>query len=111
MAKAKFDIKTEATRPLYAGVGVTDLAVEAVRDYVADVQKKFAGVQKSVTDFDFQPQSIRVQAATVVNSGVDAVSKEAKARRAPQELAAVQPPRDERAEQIPLLVRHGQRSL
>ena len=28
MAKAKFDIKTEATRPLYAGVGVTDLAVE-----------------------------------------------------------------------------------
>jgi hypothetical protein len=81
MAKAKFDIKTEATRPLYAGVGVTDLAVEAVRDYVADVQKKFAGVQKSVTDFDFQPQSIRVQAATVVNSGVDAVSKEAKARR------------------------------
>ena len=29
MAKAKFDIKSEATRPLYAGVGVTDLAVEA----------------------------------------------------------------------------------
>jgi hypothetical protein len=82
MAKAKFDIKTEATRPLYAGVGVTDLAVEAVRDYVADVQKRFAGVQKSVTEFDFQPQTIRVQAATVVNSGVDALSKEAKARRA-----------------------------
>ena len=82
MAKAKFDIKTEATRPLYAGVGVTDLVVEAVRDYVADVQKKFAGVQKSVTTFDFQPQALRVQATTVVNSRVDAVSKEAKARRA-----------------------------
>ena len=48
MAKAKFDIKTEATRPLYAGVGVTDLAVETVREYVADVQKKVAGVQKDV---------------------------------------------------------------
>ena len=82
MAKAKFDIKTEATRPLYAGVGVTDLVVEAVRDYVADVQKKFAGVQKSVTTFDFQPQALRVQATTVVNSRVDAVAKEAKARRA-----------------------------
>ena len=49
MAKAKFDIKTEATRPLYVGVGVTDLAVEAVRDYVADFQKKFADVQKTWT--------------------------------------------------------------
>jgi hypothetical protein len=52
MAKTKFDIKTEATRPLYAGVGVTDLAVEAVRDYVADVQKAFA-------EFDFQPVALR----------------------------------------------------
>ena len=82
MAKAKFDIKTEATRPLYAGVGVTDLAVEAVRDYVADVQKKFAGVQKTVTELDFQPQTLRVQATSVVNSRVDALSKDAKARRA-----------------------------
>ena len=36
MAKAKFDIKTEiptaAASPLYAGVGVTDLAVEIVRE-------------------------------------------------------------------------------
>ena len=31
---AKFNIKTEATKPLFAGVGVTDLAVERVRDYV-----------------------------------------------------------------------------
>lgn len=74
MAKAKFDIKTEATRPLYAGVGVTDLAVEAVRDYVADVSK-------TVTKIDFQPQTLRVQAVSVVNSRVDALSKDAKARR------------------------------
>jgi len=79
---AKFDIKTEAKRPLYAGVGVTDLAVEAVRDYVADVQKRFAGVQKSVTHLDLQPQALREQAVIVVSSRVDALSKDAKARRA-----------------------------
>ena len=86
MAKAKFDIKTEATRPFYAGVGVTDLAVEAVRDYVADVQKKFVGVQKdvqkTVKDLDFEPKALRDQAVTVVNARVDALSKDAKARRA-----------------------------
>jgi hypothetical protein len=48
MAKAKFDIKTEATRPFLAGVGVTDLAVERVRGYLTDVQKKLADVQKDV---------------------------------------------------------------
>ena len=50
MAKTKFDIKTEATRPLYAGVGVTDLAVEFVRGYVTDVQTRVADVQKNVTE-------------------------------------------------------------
>jgi hypothetical protein len=96
MAKAKFDIndlKTEATRTFYAGAGVADLAVEAVRDYVADVQKKFAGVQKdvttrvadvqkSVTALDLEPKVLREQAVTVVNARVDALSKDAKARRA-----------------------------
>ena len=86
MAKAKFDIKTEAARPLYAGVGVTDLAVSAVRDYVADVQKKFGGVQKDVqariTGFEFEPKALRDQAVTVVSARVDALSKDAKARRA-----------------------------
>ena len=48
MAKAKFDIRTEATRPLYAGLGAADLAVELVRAYVVDVQKRFDGVQKDV---------------------------------------------------------------
>ena len=92
MAKAKFDIKTEATRPIYATLGVTDLAVSAVREYVADVQKKFAGVQKdvttrvadvqkSVTTLDLEPKVLREQAVTVVNARVDALSKDAKARR------------------------------
>ena len=91
MAKAKFDIKTLQrpplpAKPLYAGVGVTDLAVEYVREYVADVQKKLVGyqkdVQKTVTEFDFEPKALRAQAVTVVNARVDAISKDAKARRA-----------------------------
>lgn len=86
MAKAKFDIKTEATKPFYAGVGVTDLAVGAVREYVADVQKKLAGVQKdvqkTVTGIELEPKALRDQAVTVVNARVDALSKDAKARRA-----------------------------
>lgn len=70
MAKAKFDIKTEATRGLYAGAGVADLAVETVREYVAKGQTRFAGVQKDVAGFDYSPQALR---------------KEAKARRAAAE--------------------------
>jgi cobalamin biosynthesis Mg chelatase CobN len=68
MAKAKFDIKTEATRPLYAGVGFTDLAVEAVRDYVADVQKTFA-------EFDFAPVALR----DVIEARVTELQSEAQA--------------------------------
>ena len=79
MAKTKFDIKLEATRPLYAGVGVTDLAVEAVRDYVADVQKRFVDVQKTVSGIELQPQKLRVQATHVVSTRVDALSKDAQA--------------------------------
>lgn len=85
------DLKTEATKTLYAGAGVVDLAVEAVREYVADVQKKLAelqkdastrieGVQKSVKDFE--PKNLRSQVETVVNARVEALTDEAKARRA-----------------------------
>ena len=66
MAKATFDIKTEVTKPLYAGVGATDLAVELVRGYVTTAQeraqKRFAQVQKDVQGFDFKPQAFRDQA-------------------------------------------------
>jgi hypothetical protein len=88
MAKTKFeikDIKIDAT-PLYAGVGVVDAAVEVVREYVADVQTRFVGVQKdlqkTVTTIDFEPKALREQAVTVVNTRVEALSKDAKARRA-----------------------------
>jgi hypothetical protein len=93
MAQAKFDIKTEVTRPLYAYVGVTDRAVGAVRESVTDLQKRFAdvqkdvqtrvaGVSKTVHDFDFEPTTLRTQATTVVNGRVEALSKDAHARRA-----------------------------
>ena len=86
MAKAKFDIKTEATRPLLRRRRRDRPGRRGrVRGYVADVQKKFAGVQKdvqkSVNDLDFEPKALREQAVTVVNSRVDALSKDAKARR------------------------------
>jgi hypothetical protein len=88
MAKApfdfkQFDIKTlelpaPVAKPLYAGVGATDLAVEYVREYVTDVQKKFAevqkdvqtrfaGVQKNVKGFDFEPKALREQTVTRVS--------------------------------------------
>ena len=73
MAKAKFDLKsidipTVAQKPIYAGVGAGDLAVTAVREYVADVQKKLTEVQKSVADLD----------RSVVESRVSDLQKDAR---------------------------------
>ncbi len=108
MAKAKFDIKIEATRPLYAGVGVTDLAVERVREYVSDFQKRFAEVQKDVqsrvNDFEFEPKTLRKQTVTFVNERVEAITKDAKARRAAIE-ARVEELRAD-AREIPTRVQH-----
>jgi len=72
------DLKTVQT-PFYATVGVTDLAVEAVREYVADVQTRVRGYQQSVAKVDLQPKALRDQAVTVVSTRVDALSKDAKA--------------------------------
>jgi hypothetical protein len=92
MANTKFDIKTEAQRGLHAGVGAADLALETVKEYFAEAQKRFEGyqkdaqkalssAQKSVKDFEFQPKALRDQATTVVNTRVETLSKDAKARR------------------------------
>jgi hypothetical protein len=101
MAKAKFDIaaidfKTEAQKGLHAGVGAADLAIETVKEYISEAQKKaqerfeaaqkdaqkaITSAQKSVKGFEFQPQALRSQATTVVGSRVDELSKDAKARR------------------------------
>lgn len=80
-AAPKFDLKSEATRQFYAGVGITDLAVEVVRDYVADMQKRLAELQKSFQELDLEPQHLRKQAETRMNARVEALTKDAKARR------------------------------
>jgi len=91
MAKAKFDIKSEAARGLHAGVGAADLAIETVKEYVVEAQKRFEGYQKDAQKAlgsaqksarDFDPKALRSQATTVVTARVDELSKDAKARRA-----------------------------
>lgn len=81
MATTFETLKTQATKPLYAGVGVTDAVVEYVREQVTEAQKTAAKLQKSVQKIDLEPQALRSQATTVVNARVDAISKDAKARR------------------------------
>ena len=97
MPKSRFELPAElpdsVTRPLYAGVGVTDLAVEFVREYVADMQKRAADMQKTVAKVDYQPSTLateaqkRAQHATkVVTERVETLNKtvadDAQARRA-----------------------------
>jgi vacuolar-type H+-ATPase subunit E/Vma4 len=97
MPKSRFELPaqlpTTVTRPIYAGVGVTDLAVEFVREYVADVQKRAGEVQKTVSGIDYQPATLateaqkRAQSATkVVTERVETLNKsvadDAQARRA-----------------------------
>jgi hypothetical protein len=78
-------LQAAAEKPFYATVGVTDLAVEAVRDYVAEVQTRVAGlgkdVQKNVASIDLQPKALRDSAVTVVTARVEALGKDAQARR------------------------------
>jgi hypothetical protein len=82
---AKFDIKDDlkvATKPLFAGIGATDLAVERVRGFVTEAQKRtqqrVAEAQKNVRKVELEPKALRDQALT----RVDALAKDAKARRA-----------------------------
>jgi heparin binding hemagglutinin HbhA len=88
----KFDVKTEATKGLHAGVGAADLAFEAVKEYVAVAQKRFEGyqkdaqkalgsAQKSVKELEIRPKELRSQATTVIYTRVEELSKDAKARR------------------------------
>ena len=118
MATAKFDIKTEATRTLHAGVGVVDLAVETVKELATDAQKRIEGVQKdaqkrlaevqkSVKGIDLQPKAVRTQATTVVSARVDELSKEAKARRTAIEKRVVEL-QDDATETYDDLVKRGQ---
>lgn len=80
--------KATLPKPVLAYVGVTDLAVEIVRDLVTETQTRIAGVQKDVTArvADAQktagdPKALADRATTVVNARVEALAKDAKARR------------------------------
>jgi heparin binding hemagglutinin HbhA len=83
MAKARFDIPSQipagVARPLYAGVGVTDRVVGAVRETVADVQKRALAVQqdvtKTVSGLDYQPQALRRQATQAVGDTLEELVK------------------------------------
>jgi hypothetical protein len=81
---------------VYAGVGVTDRVIEALREALADAQKRALAVQqdvqKTVSALDHQPQVLRHHATRAVSGGVDTLGKDAQARLrvAEQRLAAVQ---------------------
>lgn len=100
MAQAKFDIRTEATRQFYAGVGITDLAVEVVREYVTDMQKRLTELQKSIADLDLEPEHLRKQAAT----RFEELSKDAKLRRKAVEKRMAELQAD--AKKLPTKVQH-----
>jgi hypothetical protein len=65
------DLPDAAARPLYAGVGATDVAVEIVRGVVTDVQAKVAArvadVQQSVRSFELpEPKALQARATDTV---------------------------------------------
>lgn len=79
MARMKIDLKPNlsaaAKQPLYAGIGATDLAVTAVREYAAELQDRVFAVQKDVTSTvsDVQKQVTGFSPKKVVNDSVEAV--------------------------------------
>jgi hypothetical protein len=79
MPKTRFELPAQlpesVARPLYAGVGATDLAVEVVRDYVADVQKRFGEMQKTVSGIDYDPSALRAEAQKRAHDATKAVTE------------------------------------
>ena len=84
MATAKFDIRTEAIKkPVLAYVGATDLAVEIVRDAVADVQKRVTAAQRAsrrsaiearVADLQAEAKAYPAKVSSAVDENVAAVN-------------------------------------
>lgn len=78
MATAKTTIEratTVASKPVYASIGVTDLAVERMRTVVADFTKR-------VQEGDFAPQALGKTAVATFSARVDDVREDAKKRQA-----------------------------
>ena len=66
--------KIDATRPLYAVVGATDLAVEYARKQTADVQARLSRIE-------LEPKALGDQARTVLVTRIDELGKDAKEAR------------------------------
>lgn len=79
---ARTTLNNDLRRPLYATVGVTDRAVELVRDSVSDLQTRLTDLQQTINKMEREPQQLRVRAVEVVNSQADAIAREAQQRRA-----------------------------
>jgi hypothetical protein len=98
MAKTKIDLPTQlpesVSRSIYAGVGMTDRLVEVLREYVADMQKRAAAVQKdvqkTVTQLDYQPQALREQATKVISARVETLNAQARRKAVEERVAALQ---------------------
>lgn len=80
LAKVRLDAK-----PLYAGAGVADLAVAAVKEYAVGVQKRVEGYQKDATKrfASFEPKTLQAKAKASYaefSAEARALSGKAKAR-------------------------------
>lgn len=73
---------TAAARPFLAGVGATDLAVEYVREYAADAQKKLAEIQTELQKglAGIEPTALRDQTVAAAGARFESLSKDTSAR-------------------------------
>ena len=92
MAKTKFDIKTEATRPFYATVGATDLTLEVALQAATDLQervKAFEPKKISAPSFDLKTFDLKDFDVKALNGKAQAYAKEA-AKEAKQRQAKIE---------------------
>lgn len=57
---ARTTLNNELKRPLYATVGVTDRAVEFVRESVSDLQARLVELQRGIDRLERDPQELRI---------------------------------------------------
>jgi hypothetical protein len=68
-----FDV-AEATKPLFAFVGVADLAIEQAKDVPADVTARVSKVQESVKTLPTQVKNLRGEVETRVSTATEKAS-------------------------------------
>src|SRR5690606_26289533 len=78
MAKAKLDIKTEATRPFFATVGATDLTLEVAVQAATDLQgrvKAFAPTKYAPKSFDLKSLDLKAIDVKTLNKLAQSYAK------------------------------------